>query len=158
MKELFSRLVGTLKSKGLTLSCAESCTGGLIAKCITDISGASSVFFGGVVSYANEVKQNVLGVEKEALLAFGAVSAPVAEQMARGVCSVCHTDIGISTTGIAGPDGGTLEKPVGTVFIGICIKNECFTERLCISPALSRDEIRHEAVFQLVQILLDKIS
>lgn len=158
MIKLATELVNTLKEKGLTISCAESCTGGLIAKTITDVSGASSVFFGGVVSYDNSVKMGILGVKKSTLEAHGAVSAQTAEEMALGVCNACKTDIGISTTGIAGPTGGTDEKPVGTVYVGMCLSGNGFSKRLCISPSLSRDEIRHEAVRALIALITDKIK
>lgn len=112
-------LVPLLVEHGLTVSTAESCTGGLIAKRITDVPGASAVFPGGVVSYANEVKADVLGVDRETLAAHGAVSAEVAAQMARGVRLATGASIGISTTGIAGPGGGTPQKPVGTIWLGL---------------------------------------
>ncbi len=147
-----------LKKHSLTLSTAESCTGGLVAKCLTDIPGASSVFWGGVVSYDNSVKMGLLGVDPDSLDAYGAVSPVVAEQMAKGVCLACKTDIGVSTTGIAGPGGGTPEKPVGTVYIGVCIKGIAYSKRLCICPTLSRDEIRHEATSQLLSYVIDKIN
>ena len=121
MLSLCEKIVSILKEKKLTLSCAESCTGGLIAKSITDVSGCSSVFYGGVVAYDNSVKMNILGVKDETLSTFGAVSFETAREMALGVKSALKTDIGISTTGIAGPDGGTPKKPVGTVYIGIAI-------------------------------------
>jgi len=113
-------VVKGLIEKGLTVATAESCTGGLVGKRLTDISGSSSCYLGGVVSYANEVKMNVLGVSAETLRAHGAVSSETAIEMARGVRKLMGTDIGVSTTGVAGPGGGSPEKPVGTVYIGIC--------------------------------------
>lgn len=107
-----------LESRNLTISTAESCTGGLIASNITDISGSSAYMLGGIVSYANSVKVNQLGVKQEHLDSVGAVSKEVALQMAKGVAENLGSDIGISTTGIAGPNGGTDDKPVGTVWIG----------------------------------------
>ncbi|MEA4920384.1 MAG: competence/damage-inducible protein A [Clostridiaceae bacterium] len=112
-------IVKGLTQKGLTLATAESCTGGLLGKRITDISGSSSCYLGGAVTYSNEVKMNVLGVSKETLKNFGAVSAETAIEMARGVRKLTGADIGISTTGIAGPGGGSEEKPVGTVYIAL---------------------------------------
>lgn len=152
------KLVKLLKEKGLTISCAESCTGGLIAKTITDVAGCSSVFWGGVVSYDNSVKMGLLGVSEDTLKAFGAVSEQTAKEMALGVSRACKTSIGISTTGIAGPDGGSPEKPVGTVYIGVCIGGEVSAKRLNISPSLSRSEIRCEAVKLLLSYLIDKIE
>lgn len=158
MYELCEALVNKLKEKNLTLSCAESCTGGLIAKSITDISGCSSVFYGGVVSYDNIVKMRVLGVKEETLREHGAVSYQTAEEMALGVKRACSTDIGISTTGIAGPGGAVPGKPVGTVYIGIAIKDTVVSERLDLGSENSRDTIRQNAVSELLTRLLEKIS
>lgn len=150
-------LVNLLKSKCLTLSCAESCTGGLVAKTITDVSGCSAVFLGGVVSYANDVKVNVLGVKSETLLRYGAVSKETAEEMAEGVKKLCSADIGISTTGIAGPDGGTDEKPVGTVYVGFSYKGETVAFNLALDKNMSRDEIRQSTVEKILEFTYDKI-
>ncbi|MBQ7225301.1 MAG: nicotinamide-nucleotide amidohydrolase family protein [Clostridia bacterium] len=158
MLDLCTKLVKTLMKKGLTISTAESCTGGLIAKCITDVSGASSVFWGGVVSYDNSVKENVLKVKRETLETAGAVCDSTACQMAEGVRKLLNTDIGISTTGIAGPGGGTPEKPVGTVYIGISYLNETVSHLLHLDPTHSRDEIRHETVSAILKLTLEKIS
>lgn len=115
-----SEAVGELlKSKGMKIATAESCTGGLIATQITDTPGSSEYMLGGIVSYANEVKVNQLGVDQSDLDSVGAVSKEVALQMAKGVTEKLGSDIGISTTGVAGPGGGTEEKPVGTVWIGV---------------------------------------
>lgn len=108
-----------LHAHGKSLALAESCTGGLIASRVTDVAGSSHYFRGGVVAYANEVKQDLLGVQPETLAAHGAVSEATAEAMAAGVRTRCGADIGVGVTGIAGPDGGTAEKPVGTVCIGM---------------------------------------
>ena len=155
--ELSTALVRLLLEKGLTISTAESCTGGLIAKCITDVSGASAVFYGGVVSYDNSVKENVLSVNKDILNSLGAVSAPVACQMASGVRRIMKTDIGISTTGIAGPGGGTPEKPVGTVYIGFAYGDRVESELLTLDSTHSRDEIRNEAVSEIIRRTIEKI-
>ena len=109
----------TLKERGMTVGVAESCTGGFLASLFTSLPGASEYFYGGVVSYDNSVKMNVLGVSKEVLDTFGAVSQECAEQMAAGARRVLGTDYAIATTGIAGPDGGTAEKPAGTVWIAV---------------------------------------
>lgn len=119
-------LGSVLREKGLTLATAESCTGGLISNLITDIPGSSDYMLGGVVSYANEVKVNELGVSLMDLENVGAVSKEVALQMAKGVALRLGSDVGISTTGIAGPGGGTEEKPVGTVWIGIYTPEQHF--------------------------------
>ena len=116
LEEVVSSL---LREKGRTLAAAESCTGGLIAKRMTDLPGASQVFLGGVVSYTNFVKANVLGVPQALLEEYGAVSEPVARAMAEGVRRITGADYGVSVTGVAGPDSDERGNPVGTVFIGL---------------------------------------
>lgn len=117
--ELMEEIVGKiLKETGKTVSVAESCTGGLIGERLTDVAGASAYFIQGVIAYANQAKINTLKVPAETIETFGAVSAETAEAMAKGMRELAKTDYAISITGIAGPDGGTEEKPVGTVFIG----------------------------------------
>ncbi len=127
-KELtLSEAVGSvLREQSLTISTAESCTGGLLADTITDISGSSDYFMGGMISYADRIKTAELGVPEKVLKEHGAVSKPTALEMAKGVARSMGTDIGVSTTGIAGPEGGTEEKPVGTVWIGFWSKNHHF--------------------------------
>ncbi len=123
--ETLQSVVGKLlRDKGLTIATSESCTGGLVANLITDVPGSSDYFKGGVVSYWNEVKQGVLGVSDIILNHFGAVSEPVAIMMAEGVRNLLKTNVGLSTTGIAGPTGGTPEKPVGLVFMGVSIEGK----------------------------------
>lgn len=106
-----------LTEKKLTIACAESCTGGLLTSRLTDVAGSSNYVKGAVVSYSNEIKNAVLHVKEETLENFGAVSKQTAQEMAANVRQVMNTDIGVSVTGIAGPGGGTAEKPVGTVYI-----------------------------------------
>ncbi len=113
-----------LKSAGLTIAVAESCSGGLIAKRITDVVGASEVFPGGIVAYSNQAKVELVGVHAEAIATDGAVSETVACQLAEGVTDRFGTDVGIGITGIAGPGGGSVEKPVGTVWIATCVHGE----------------------------------
>ncbi|MCT4624214.1 MAG: CinA family nicotinamide mononucleotide deamidase-related protein, partial [Schleiferiaceae bacterium] len=108
-----------LKDRKATLATAESCTGGNIARMITSVAGSSAYFNGSVVAYANEVKQNILGVKESDLIEYGAVSEPVVRQMAEGVKNAIGTHYAIATSGIAGPDGGTEEKPVGTIWIAV---------------------------------------
>lgn len=110
-----------LRRNGLHLSVAESCTGGLIASKITEVEGSSEWFVGGVVAYSHELKEKFLGVDKDVLAAHGAISAPVARAMAEGIAAKTGTPIGVSVTGIAGPSGGSEEKPVGTVHIGLAV-------------------------------------
>ena len=126
----------------MTLATAESCTGGLIAKRITDVAGCSDVFLGGCVTYANEAKEKLIGVKHETLEAFGAVSEQTAREMARGVRLALGADVGIATTGIAGPGGGTPEKPVGTVYIAVSTEEGEWVKLLNLSPKRSREFIR----------------
>ena len=119
MDKALEVLIGELLvQRGVTLAVAESCTGGLIAHRITNVSGSSRYFLGGITAYANEAKMKLLGVSLETLDAHGAVSAETVLQMARGVRMALGADIGLSTSGIAGPSGGTGDKPVGTTWIG----------------------------------------
>ena len=126
-----------------TLATAESCTGGLLSKRITDVPGCSDYYLGGVCSYASEVKMNVLGVKKETLDTVGAVSAETAEQMAAGVAKALGADIGVGITGIAGPGGGTEDKPTGLVYISVWYKGENFTRKT--NSSFGRDRVRMQA-------------
>ena len=142
--ETMEEVVGLkLALGGYTLSVAESCTGGLIAQRLTDVPGSSTYFIEGVVAYANDAKTRTLGVEPMLLLEHGAVSAPVAEAMAEGIRRRAGTDFGLSITGIAGPDGGTEEKPVGTVFIALA--SEVKTEHRKLHLPGDRQLIRWRA-------------
>ncbi|WP_445355903.1 CinA family protein [Microbulbifer sp. EKSA008] len=115
--ELARELGGELEKRDWRVTSAESCTGGAIAAAITSVAGASSWFDGSIVSYANRIKNGVLGVDSNDLKQFGAVSEPVARQMACGVLAMMDANLAVAVSGIAGPDGGTAEKPVGTVWI-----------------------------------------
>ncbi len=117
-RTLEDRAGDALNEKGWTLALAESCTGGLIAHRITEVPDSSDYFLGGVVAYSNAVKESLLMVKSETLLAVGAVSEETAREMARGATQTIGSDVGISVTGIAGPGGGTDEKPVGLTYIG----------------------------------------
>ncbi|MDD6189447.1 MAG: competence/damage-inducible protein A [Clostridiales bacterium] len=129
-----------LKERGLTFSCAESCTGGLIAKRMTDVPGASAVFRGGVVSYASEVKADVLGVPAEMLAEHGAVSEPVARAMAEGARRLMKADIAVSTTGVAGPDRDERGNEVGTVYVALAAEGVTICKKL--SCGNDRDRVR----------------
>ncbi len=146
--------VEALKRARFTLACAESCTGGLVAKMITDVAGSSEVFEGGVVSYSNEFKMTFLGVLPETLARYGAVSENTAREMARGVAHRSGADIAVSTTGIAGPGGGTLEKPVGTVCFGIVSPRGEETFTMHFGEELSRDEVRYKAAEFALSLVL----
>lgn len=128
--ELERALIELLKIKSCKVATAESCTGGLISKRVTDVSGSSEVFDGGIVSYANEIKHKLLGVNEDTLKQFGAVSEQTAREMAVGVCKLMNADYGISVTGIAGPSGGTAEKPVGLVYIACAFGDDCTVKQL----------------------------
>jgi nicotinamide-nucleotide amidase len=117
-----------LRDREETLAVAESCTGGLVGSRLTDVPGSSAYFDRSLVTYANDAKQELLGVSREALDAHGAVSEPVAREMARGVRDTAGTTWGVATTGIAGPTGGTDEKPVGTVYLGVAYAGPWGTE------------------------------
>ena len=126
MAEVFGRI---LKQNGKTLAIAESCTGGYISHLITSVPGCSVFYKGSVTAYSNEIKEKVLGVKNSTLAQFGAVSEEVAKEMAVGAMHVLETDFALATTGIAGPDGGTPEKPVGTVWIAVASKYEVSTQK-----------------------------
>ncbi len=148
-------VLALLKQDGLTLAAAESCTGGLIAKRLTDIPGASAVFMGGVVAYSNRSKIDLLGVYEEKIIRHGAVSEEVAEEMARGIVAVMKSDIGISVTGIAGPDGGSEEKPVGTVCFGVHFAGEDAAWTMSFSG--DRERVRRIAAVTAVDALRKKL-
>ena len=141
---LLARLLPlTLRARGLTLAVAESCTGGLLSKRITDVPGCSVYYLGGVCSYANEVKTRLLGVRKETLDTVGAVSPEVAEQMAAGVAQALGADVGVGITGVAGPGGGTDDKPVGLVYISVWHKGRNYTRKM--KSMNGRDRVRMQA-------------
>lgn len=139
---LQEKVVEKLRAKGIKLATAESCTGGLISERITSVSGASEVFDCGVCSYSNEIKHKVLGVSEETLSVLGAVSSETAMQMAEGVRRLADADLAVSTTGIAGPTGGTPEKPVGLVFCGICTKNKTYAIKLLLGGKINNTNSR----------------
>ncbi|MCA9884605.1 MAG: CinA family protein [Anaerolineae bacterium] len=116
--EMAQKVGDRLREAGLTVCAAESCTGGLLMSTLTDVPGSSAYALGGVVSYSNEAKMQLVNVQEATLIAYGAVSEPTAREMALGVQALFGADIGVSITGIAGPGGGTPEKPVGLVYVG----------------------------------------
>jgi nicotinamide-nucleotide amidase len=133
-------VAGLFRDHGLTLSLAESCTGGLISKRITDIPGSSAYFLESAVTYSNIAKQRLPGVSADMLENFGSVSSECASLMAKGIRAGSGSDLGLAVTGIAGPGGGSSEKPVGTVFIALAAADGCWTKRFQFSG--NRDEIR----------------
>ncbi|HVU08716.1 MAG TPA: nicotinamide-nucleotide amidohydrolase family protein [Verrucomicrobiae bacterium] len=128
-KNVAASIVHLLTARKQTLALAESCTGGFIANQITNVPGASKIFLGGVVSYSNEAKQKFLGVRRETLKNFGAVSVATAREMGEGARRKFGADFALAVTGIAGPTGGTKSKPVGTVFIALADAFEMVVER-----------------------------
>ena len=148
---------GLLRRKGLTLSAAESCTGGLIAKRITDLPGASGIFRGGVVSYTNGVKAGVLGVPEELLEEFGAVSEPVARAMAECCRKICGSDLAVSVTGVAGPDRDERGNDVGVVYIALASEDGTICRKLSCGRGRGRDRVRSAAAshaFDMIRRLL----
>jgi len=148
---LESVLCEMLVNKNLTIATAESCTGGMVASTLINYPGISSVFMESAVTYSNEAKINRLGVKAETLDKYGAVSSEVAAEMAQGIAKTAGTKIGLSTTGIAGPEGGSMEKPVGLVYVGLYMNGEVKTKMLRLSG--DRQRIRQRATMQLLDWL-----
>lgn len=123
-ERLEARVGAALNARGWTVCAAESCTGGLVMHLLTNIAGSSAYVLGGVVSYSNEMKQKLLGVREATLIAYGAVSEQTAAEMVEGVRGVFDADVAVSITGIAGPGGGTAEKPVGLTYIGLMLRGQ----------------------------------
>ncbi len=149
-------LLSLLKKRKAALSVAESLTGGSLSAAIVGIPGISEVFFGGVVSYVDGIKERLLGVSRETLLKHTAVSAETAAEMVRGAAERFSTDYALSTTGLAGPGGGTPEIPVGTVFVGLYAKGRVSTFRLSLSG--TRDEIREKTVEFALDTLIKELT
>lgn len=149
-------LINKLKAKGYKISTAESCTGGLVSKLITDSAGASEVFDCAVTTYSNEAKIKLLGVKPETLEKFGAVSEQTAKEMASGVLALANSDIAVSVTGIAGPGGATAGKPVGTVCIGIATKEKCYATTFLFAG--SRAEVRRQSAKMACNMVLDELG
>ncbi len=150
------KLIGDfLREKGWTLSIAESCTGGLICDRITDVSGSSDYFMGGMVTYSNQSKTDCLEVPAADIKRYGAVSSQVAKKMAQGVRKTFNTTFGLSTTGIAGPTGGSKEKPVGLVYIGVSSEKKIWVMNLNLKG--SRREIKEKATEKALQYLYDTL-
>ena len=146
-------VVKILKEKNLTLSTAESCTGGMIGELITSVSGASEVFGFGFITYANEAKEKILGVKHETLEKFGAVSEETAREMALGTKKVAGSDISVSVTGIAGPKGGTKEKPVGLVYTAICYNDKVEVTKLLLKG--DRESVRKQTCEKVFENIIN---
>lgn len=145
------KLVELMKARGLTCATAESCTGGGVGQALTAVPGASEVFLGGVVSYANSVKEEVLGVPPDVLKTVGAVSGECAEAMAAGARRLLKADVAVSVTGIAGPGGGSAEKPVGLVWFGLATAGGVRSERAIFCG--DREAVRGQAVVHALGML-----
>lgn len=151
-KTLEETIVNELRLRGMTLTTAESCTGGMIAARIVNVAGASDVFNEGVVTYSNDAKMKYLGVKNETLAKYGAVSAQTAYEMAEGAAINTGSDAAISVTGIAGPGGGTEDKPVGLVYIGCHVNGTTITEKFLFSG--NRTRVRKSSCREALKMLL----
>lgn len=140
-----------LKENEFTITTAESCTGGMLSARIVSVAGVSEIFNEGFITYSNKAKRKYLGVKKSTLVKYGAVSEQTAKEMAKGVCDVTKADVGVGITGIAGPDGGTKEKPVGLVYIGVCVKGKTMVKEYHFKG--ERSEVRESAAtYALIQL------
>lgn len=158
LNTLAEAVLSAARAAGLKIATAESCTGGLIAGALTEIAGSSDVVDRGFVTYSNEAKQQMLGVPAQTLDQFGAVSAATAKEMAYGAVVNSMADMAVSVTGVAGPGGGSAEKPVGTVWFGLALQGEAPTAELMKFGDMSRHDIRSKAVMHALQMLLNAIE
>ena len=157
LRQTTALVVKTLKEKKATVATAESCTGGLIAKSITDKAGSSAVLAGGMVTYTNRIKIDVLGVDENIIKEHTEVSHACAKAMAKRAKDVFGTDYALSATGYAGPGGGTEKDPTGTVYIGIATPTGTRSERICIENA-TRAQVRNTATHYALKMLLSEIQ
>lgn len=155
---LAAQVVDANRAAGLTIATAESCTGGLVAAALTEIAGSSDVVDRGFVTYSNEAKLEALGVHSDILDTFGAVSVAVAWAMAQGALKCSHADVAVAITGIAGPDGGSAKKPVGTVVFAVARRNDpdCKIADVKYYGDLGRSEIRRQAVLCALELLMPR--
>ena len=156
LADLVGKLASELTRLGWTMAAAESCTGGWIAKCCTDREGSSAWFDRGFVTYSNDSKQEMLGVEGQAIADEGAVSRTVAMQMASGAKDSAETEIAVAVTGIAGPEGGTAEKPVGSVWFAWALEGSVAAQFIQFPG--DREAVRRHAVQHALQGLIDRLS
>lgn len=156
LMDLLVKVSELLKEKNLKIATAESCTGGLIGHTLTNISGSSEYYDRGIISYSNRAKMELLGVPEELLEKYGAVSREVAEAMAEGIRIRSKVDIGLSTTGIAGPTGGTKEKPVGLVYISVSLKDKTVVKRFQFHG--NRLENKNSTCKAALEMLLEILS
>lgn len=154
LTSLSEKIVEILKKKEKKLTTAESCTGGLLAYCFTSVAGASQVYDGGIVSYANAIKQKYLGVHKEWLDRYGAVSQEVLEDMLIGALTMFEADFALASSGIAGPNGGSEQKPVGTVYLGVQKLGKPAIVK-CYYFSGNRNEIQQKSCLKVMEMFLD---
>ncbi len=154
-KEINEVVSDMLRSRKMTISAAESCTGGLFVKMITDLAGSSDILNESIVTYANDAKIKYLGVKEETLAGYGAVSEQTAREMAEGICRQSGADVGVGITGIAGPGGGTPEKPVGLVYTAVCMCGDTEVKELRLNG--SREKIRHSVCINVFDMIRRKI-
>ncbi|WP_027177661.1 CinA family protein [Maridesulfovibrio bastinii] len=155
MEKLVSEIGELLVSKGWTMSTAESCTGGLVAATLTDVSGSSRWFSGAIVAYSNEIKMAMLDVSEKTLIDHGAVSEETVLEMADGVSKKLGTQVGISLSGVAGPTGGSAEKPVGTVWMGWHIGDKTFARKCLFSG--DRAAVKKQSLEYVLETLRDQL-
>ncbi len=150
------QVVDLLKEHNYKITCAESCTGGLISGRLVNVSGISDYYEAGIVTYANEAKEKFLKVPHEMLEKYGAVSSQVAEAMARGAIAFAGADVSIAVTGIAGPGGGTAEKPVGLVYMACCVKDEVVVRKHIFTG--DRQTVRESTVQEALKLVLECLN
>ena len=153
MKKLSQKVVKLLSKKRLKISFAESCTGGLLSSSITSISGSSKVFTLGLVTYSNQAKTNILKVPKKIIMKHGAVSYETCLSMVKNLYKISRTNISISITGVAGPNGGTKQKPVGLVFIGVKKVNKTLVKKFLFKNR-TRNSIQRSTVYRVLNLIL----
>jgi len=146
-------LTRILKRKKIKVAVAESCTGGLISYNLTKIPGASKYFMAGIVSYSNKSKIELLKVRKKTITKYGAVSSETCKEMCKNLHKITKSNITVSVTGIAGPDGGTKKKPIGLVFIGVCSKKKLEIIKLNFNKKLSRVNIQNQTLFKTIKLI-----
>ena len=152
------KLTAKLKKNKIKVAVAESCTGGLISYNLTKIPGASKFFMVGIVSYSNISKLDLLKVRKKTLTKYGAVSAEICKEMCNNLLKISKTNIAISVTGIAGPDGGTKKKPIGLVYVGICSKNKFEIKKFNFGKKLSRINIQNLTLKKTIKLIENHIN
>jgi len=157
IRDLAAEVIAVARAKGVRLTTAESCTGGLVAAALTGVAGSSAVFDRGFITYSNEAKSGMIGVSETVILDHGAVSAEVAGAMATGARAASGVELAVAVTGIAGPGGGSAKKPVGLVWFGIASDADTGTREMRFGD-LGRDNVRREAVSVALRMLLERLT